>query len=85
MGVYVSNTIFQILPDSDGYGSRFRFGFAQKVNGRVGKIGVVSFEEYDPNTELPDNCGFSVEKDDLQALADMLWKFGIKPTGATGG
>jgi hypothetical protein len=83
MEVYMSNMVFQVLPDPDSYGSRFRF--AQKVNGRVSKIGVVSFEEYDPSTKLPDNCGFGVEKDDLQALADMLWEFGIKPTGATGG
>ena len=76
----IPNLVFQLgsLPDKFGYW--FRFG---QYGGR--KVALVEWVDHEPGTVLPPNCGFEVDRDDLQALVDVLWDSGFRPSKMVSG
>lgn len=58
--------------------------FAKVIDGKL-YIARPNFELQERTTLLPGDCMFEVEERDLQALADMLWENGVKPTKASDG
>ncbi len=69
----------QLVRSQDRFGYRFRFAFKPNHPGKL-EIGVVDFKTHNLNEVIPENCGFEVDRRDMQSLMDMLWDEGFRPT-----